>query len=81
MEKVSKDFIRACNRRFAEKEKVYGGKDNPKNYKNMKPLALLMRVLNQESIINRLGSMPSDELRKELVDTANLCELAWRKLR
>ena len=81
MLEVSKEFEEVRNQRFMEKEKVYGGNDNPKNYQNMTKVQLLMRVIDQADIINRLGSSGGSRLKKELVDTANLCELAWMKLR
>jgi len=79
MLKVSKGFEESCNQRFAQKEKVYGGNDNPKNYRNMSEEELKRRVINQAHILAETNDIK--KLKRELVDTANLCELTWRKLR
>ena len=78
MLKASKEFEEARNQRFAEKEKVYGGDDNPYNWQNMTYFHLLDRIKNQ---LEKIDQVDKDKRKKELVDTANLCDLAWRKLR
>jgi len=83
MIKVSKGFISAKQARFDEKEAVYGGKENPQNYKNILLSKLHNRIQNQANVINQVFcSDATDEIvQKELVDMSNLCELLWRKLR
>lgn len=87
--KLNVKFEKARQKRFDEKEPEYGGKDNPKNYKNMSIAELMQRIIKQGEVIDRLligrcvsfgMTSKNDILKKELVDTANFCGMLWEKL-
>ena len=82
------EFIKARDARMQEKQKEYGGKDNPKNYKNMPYRDLLDRIdgtvkdldLSYESEKLPFKKSPFTKTRKELLDAANLCQMLWERL-
>ena len=79
---VSVKFILAKQARFDKKNVEYYGINNPKNYKNMSYDQLIARIRDQQVEIDKAyANGEIERLKKELVDTSNLCELLWRRLK
>ena len=76
--KLNEEFIEECNKRLAEKEKIYGGKGNPKNYTNMTDYELLYLILTDATLLQScLFVGTKDEIKELCVDIANRCSMIW----
>ena len=85
MLKISKGFNEARNKRFAEKEKAYGGKSNPYNWRNLRSETIVRDISYDAVTLDKLvygnGGVEVKRCKKLCADIANRCELLWRKLR
>lgn len=85
MEKISKGFGKARNKRFAEKEPDYGGKGNPNNWRNLRPETIVRDIsydaVTLDKLVYEQRAVDIKRCKKLCIDIANRCELLWRKLR
>ena len=73
-----RNFAVEMEKRMAEKDKEFIGKNN---YKNMKMSKLLKRWLTAGQLVTRFIQEGTDEFaRKKLVDTANFCMMLFERM-
>ncbi len=78
MDKVNKQFIIEMQKRLDEKDLIYGGEMNTRNYKNMDS-SVLLHLINKDIKCVYSDPLSEREYRKKLVDIANRCGMAWEK--
>ncbi len=89
-DKINKQFIKGMQGRLNEKNEEYGGKDNPKNYRNLPSYALFEMIDNDvqelldyydEMVSENLDSLEKENIMEKLIDIANRCGMLWEKLK
>ena len=84
MQLLNWEFIKAKDARMQEKQKEFGGKDNPLNYKNMEIWDLKNRLddtyCELTDVVPKVDDAEYTLTRKKLVDLSNFCEFLWVRL-
>jgi len=86
MDKLNPKLIEKCNDRIAEKESIYGGEDNPKNWRNMFEPDLMDLVGEDYDKLNYFIDdetpieISTEEAQLLCVDMINRLGMIWEKL-